>query len=50
MSGLPLLNLNHGYHVYLLTIICIGLVVMFLVHGIIILIKKGKKNEASNSN
>ena len=50
MEGLPILNLNNGYHAYLLSIICIGLIVMFLVHGIIILIKKGKKNETTSSN
>jgi uncharacterized membrane protein YwaF len=50
MKGLPLLNLDHGYHVYLLTLLCIGVVVMLLVHGVVILIKKGKNSETSNSN
>lgn len=50
MKGLPLLNLDHGYHVYLITLITIGVVVMLLVHGVIILIKRGKRHEASNGN
>jgi hypothetical protein len=32
MEGLPLLNLNHGWFVYFLTIILLGLVLVSLIH------------------
>ena len=43
MEGLPILNLNHGWYVYFLTIVGIALSFMFIFHLIVISIYKRKK-------
>lgn len=45
MEGLPILNLNNGYQVYLLTILCLGLLGMTLIHLPFIIINRKSKCE-----
>lgn len=42
MDGLPLLNLDHGYRVYLITLVSIALIVLALVHLPFIIVNRVK--------
>lgn len=44
MQGLPILNMNHGWHVYALSMICVGVTLMVILH-IPFFIKENKEKK-----